>query len=499
MQNTDLQHKYRGWLRLIQLSLFFLFLVSALPLSAQEDTPEIRQPFGITDAYWRANKAAELNLSWETIVFDWAKIQPNGPGDFAIDEVFDEAWLTDAQTHNREIVGVIINTPQWASMSGEPYAVPDGLYTPYDNPENLWAVFLNQFIPYMAEQGIHTWLIWEAPDDFTGNMDIRPHFAGSVQDYYRLLKIAYQTIKSQDESAQVFVGGLVGWVDVALTREVFLQQLINLALNDPQAERNNYFFDGVLLDIALSGDPFAGVVQTSDSAGDFVTQNRIVLNEAGLTDKPIWVQLSISPTADPIGGLANLPIQITPEQQADFVVHGSALALSAGAERVSIYKLYDSKFVENETVPAGLIRHDNTERPAFASYRFVTNTMAPLYQASTGRSQNGRLVVIEKPTETVYVTWAFGTKSVDFWIPAIFDDRIIHYNKYGDPLPEPRQGIGIDGLPVYVISAPGTDLASDGQVRVSGEPHILVVEGEPRSVWAAIEGTAVQIFVASDS
>ena len=489
---------YRYWGMLINVGLCLLLLTSRLPLAAQEDTPQLRQPFGITDAFWRPEKATELNLSWEIIIFDWAKIQPNGPGDFEIAEVLNEAWLTDAQQANREIVGVIVNTPPWASVSGEPFAVPDALYTPPDNPENLWAVFLNQFIPYMAEKGIHTWFIWEAPDDYLDESPTLSHFAGSTADYYRLLKIAYQTIKSQDETAKVFIGGLVGWVDVAFTREVYLQQLVDIALNDPQAEAHNYFFDGVLLDIALTGNPVAGVIQTSDSAGNFVTQNRDILDTAGFRDKPIWVQLSASPTADRFGGLPQAPVQTTPNQQADFIVQGSALALSAGAERVSVFKLYDSKFIVDETVPFGLIRHDNSERPAFASYRFVTNQFAPLISASAGRSQNGRLVVITQPEQTVYILWAFGMKSVDFWIPAAFEDSIIHYNGYGDTLPQPRQGVGIDGLPVFVISAFGTKPHKDNQIRVSGEPHVIIMNGSPRPVWAAIDGTAVQIFMPPD-
>lgn len=492
------QHQiYRVLGPLINVGVCIFLLTNSLPLSAQH-TSEETNPFGIGDAYWRPDKAAELNLSWEIIVFDWAKIQPNGPGDFQLEGVFEDVWLKNAEETDREIVGMIINTPAWASASGDPFDVPDGLYTPYDNPENLWAVFLNQFIPYMAERGIHTWFLWNAPDAFSADSAKAPSFKGSVEDYYRLLKIGYQTIKSQDPEAQVFIGGLIGWNDVAFTREVYLKQLVDVALSDPQAKANQYFFDGVFLDIALTGNPVENVLQTSDSAGDFVTQSRLILDEAGLNDKHIWVQLRLSPTADSIGGLPATSVQFTPEEQADFIVQGSALALSAGAERISIFKLYDAKFIPGETIPYGLIRHDNSERPAFISYKFITNNFAPLINASAGRSQNSRLVVIEQPEQTVYIMWAFGMKSVDFWVLAEFEDTIIHYNRLGEQLPNPRQGIGIDELPVYVISAPGKVPDNDNQIRVSGSPRILILEGSPRPVWAAIDGTAVQIYVPPD-
>ncbi len=491
-------HIHRLFGILINVGVCLFLFTTHLPLSAQDPATQTSNPFGIADAYWRPEKASELNLAWEIIVFDWAEIQPNGPGDFQLEDVFEEAWLENAQQADREIVGMIINTPTWASSTGNPYAVPDGLYTPYDNPENLWAVFLNQFIPYMAERGIHTWFVWNAPDEVIEDSTAPLHFGGSVEDYYRLLKIGYQTIKTQDPDAQVLVGGLVGWNDVAFTREVYLQQLIDVALNDPQAEANSYFFDGIFLDIALTGNPVADVLQTSDSAGDFVTQNRLILDEAGLEDKFIWVQLRLSPTADVSGGLPAMPVQFTSEEQADFIVQGSALALSAGADRVSVFKLYDAKFKPGETSPYGLIRHDNTERPAYISYKFITHTFAPMISASAGRSQNSRLVVITQPEQTVYVMWAFGMKSVDFWIPAEFEDTIIHYNRLGERLSDPRQGIGIDELPVYVISAPGKVPENDNQIRVSGSPYILILEGPPRPVWAAIDGTAVQIFVPPD-
>jgi hypothetical protein len=60
-------------------------------------------------------------------------------------------------------------------------------------------------------------------------------------------------------------------------------------------------------------------------------------------------------------------------------------------------------------------------------------------------------------------------------------------------LPEPRQGIGINAIPVYVIEARPAQPAPDGIIRISGTPVIFILDGPPRSVWATIGGNAVQL------
>lgn len=463
-------------------------------LSAQSQPATIK-PLGIVDAYWRPRAAQELEVGWERITFDWMRIQPNGPGDFEIKTVLRDDWVQDAAYTNREIVGMLINTPPWASATGEPSAVPDGLYSAFDSPENQWAVFLRQLIPPMAEIGIHRWIIWNRQDIMEGDsLTLPTSFAGSVEDYYRLVKIAAQTIKSIDPDAVVLVGGLVWWGDVAAERELYLHRFIDIALDDPTSLENSFYFDGVTVDILMTGQPIDGIVVTSDAAGDIVTQVQDILNQNGIVDKQIWVnELGASPTLDSQVDSPAFDIAISLDQQTDFLIQGTALALAAGAQRIGIFKLYDSNFVPDETWSFGLIREDNSERPAFSALRFISTLFDGILNVSAGRSINSRLVILEKEEQTVYLVWSFGTEAVSFWVEATFDEQVMLYNAYGETLSSPRIGIGIDDTNVYVIDTNPAELAADGTIRISGSPQILILNGAARSVWAAIDGSAVKL------
>lgn len=459
-----------------------LFVVIVFPASLHAQDETGTNPFGIVEGYWRPAAAQELGVSWDRVTFDWSRIQPNGPGDLDIGFLRDEWLETD-----REIVGTIVNTPVWASDAGTVGGVPVGLYTPYDNPENQWAVFLRQLIPAMAERGIHDWIIWNAPDNPQA-------WEGTPADYYRLIKIAYQTIHELDPEARVITGGLEWWHDVVLQRELFLKQFIVLVLEDPFGPENGYFFDAVGVNILLRGTPIGGVVETTDTAGDITVQVRDILRDAALDDKEIWItELNALPTLDSETPVETAEVEISLEHQADFIVQASALGLAAGADRIAVHKMYDSNFVADETPPYGLLREDNSARPAYNAYALVVEQFTPFMAANGFRSANGRLVVIEKPEETVYVMWAAETTAVDFWIEADFEDEFALMDVSGASLETPRIGVGINGENVYVIPTTPAEPAEDDIVRVAGSPVMFVLEGPPRSVWVALEGNALQL------
>ena len=143
-------------------------LVMIQPAAAQDDdgtaTPDPR--FGAIESFWAAEEAAELDAGWERILFYWNQIQPTGPDDWNTLHVLEE-WLDEANVQDRQVLGVLKNTPEWAwSPDGEASAaaVPNGLYLPVNDPDNLWADYTRKVAEYYGPLGVHNWIIWNEPD-----------------------------------------------------------------------------------------------------------------------------------------------------------------------------------------------------------------------------------------------------------------------------------------------------------------------------------------------
>jgi hypothetical protein len=461
--------------------------IFGVSLGSQPFPADPDRTFGIVEGYWRPEAAKELGVRWDRITFDWSRIQPNGPGDFDLDQVRRE-WLLYDIENDCEVVGLIINTPVWAASSGLRSAVPDGLYRPFDSPENYWAIFVRQLIETYAPLGVHRWIIWNKPDIRPGDPG-EPHtFDGTARDYYRLVKVAYAVSHAVDEEAEIFVGGLVWWNDIALGRGNFFLQFLDSALRDDTAAANDYYFDGIALNVTINPTPVNGFNSTTDSAGDIASTVRQQLNEAGLPNKRLWItELNAVPTLDEAGGWLGGATSISLEQQADFIVQASAMAMAAGVERIAVYKLFDANFVAGETIPFGLIRADNSRRPAFEAYRYAIKTFALTETVSAGRSANARLMVLSQAERTVFVMWSAGTQAVNFWVEARFGDELRLTDSLGKELPRPRQGVGPNNVTVYVVETPPARVEVSGVVLVSGAPRVLILDTvERRSVWASL-------------
>ena len=85
---------------------------------------------------------------------------------------------------------------------------------------------------------------------------------------------------------------------------------------------------------------------------------------------------------------------------------GLALALAAGAERVSIYKLVDAEddYVANPE-PFGLIHADGSPRPAFTTARIAFEMLARAGQVTWSKRHAVSQVVVEKPDQLIRILW----------------------------------------------------------------------------------------------
>jgi len=448
----------------------------AAPLQSPDD-PARR--FGVIDPGDHPADADALGVGWEQVTFRWAAFQPGGPDGFAADAV-DPGALKTATGAGHEVVGLIVDTPAWASQSGQASAVPRGLDRPVDDPGNVWAAFVSRLVQHYALSGIHQWIVYSEPD--VGPSEGRVQFAGTVEDYARLLAVAYLAAKAADPTAAIHVAGMNWWTDVAAGREPYLARLLRALKADPDAAANGCYFDAVTL----------RVFDTTQAVWDVVTAARAILDAAGVADKAIWLETNSSPTLDPRSSPPQPVFGITPDMQADFIVQAAALGLAAGADAVGIYRLADDPA---QPQPWGLIRADGSRRPAFNTYRTVIDLFGPTLAARRYSRPDAELIVLQQADRDIYVRWAHETTTVQFQVTSVqVGETATVYRPGGSPAPE--QSGPEDWPAAFVLDGPAAARDANGFLTVAGSPRVLVLdraEGFFRVVYEVVNGQPVRL------
>ena len=365
-------------------------------------TPDPR--FGAVEAFWAPQAAAEAGLGWERILFYWREIQPTGPEDWNTLHVLEE-WLTEARAQGREVVGVLKQTPGWATDGVENAGIPRGLYLPLNHSDNLWANYVRRIAAYYGPLGVHHWVIWNEPDIDAGVYGYE--YAGSVADYARLLKVAYLVMKETDPQAVIHLAGLTYWHDELAGRPQYLARLLQTLATDPQARAHDFYFDVISLHIYFRAETVAPIVAAMDA----------IQGEYGL-GKPIWIdETNAAPNQDPAWPVTRPDFDVSLEQQAWFLVQAHALGFAAGAARIGVYKFTDVLSAPGAE-PFGLLRADLTPRPAFTAYATMTHLLAGFTAATTEENEAYYVVTFTQPEQVVRVLWARGAADVTVRLPA---------------------------------------------------------------------------------
>ncbi len=393
--------------------LFPLLPCQTLPAETTENTVEQaghygfqtppRDPrFGAVESFWDTQAAVDADVAWERILFYWSQLQPHNPDDWNTAHVPDE-WLQWAQAQGREVVGLLKNTPSWATDADPPLeaSVPRGLDLPINDPGNLWASFVRRAVSYYGPRGVHRWIIWNEPDIEPG---VYGHeWAGTTEEYYRLLKVAYLVIKDVDPSAQVHLAGLTFWHD-----QGWLRSFLGIATADPEGPAHNYFFDTISLHIYFQ----------TDTVDFIVNEMRAALAAFGL-NKAIWInETNASPDSDPEWPIVRPRFQVDLREQASFILQAYALGLKAGAERIAVYKLIDVGLPPGGE-PFGLLRPDHSRRPAYLAYQLVTQHYAGTISARAIRDPLWTQVTLDRGGVTTRVFWARTMDDVSLNVPAL--------------------------------------------------------------------------------
>ena len=482
----------------LALATIVLFLASSIPTSLAEQSSPSPLPavsnndpfFGAVQAIYSPDRALQAGVKWERLVFWWSKMQTDSP------EQMQEGWFSDDQI-DQEIargitpVGVILSTPSWAARdpSQGPTAVPKNLDRPYDDPQNYWGQFTRRLATRYKGR-IDVWIIWNEPDMY--NAERVANWAGTPAEYFQLLKVAYLSIKEANPSATVVMAGLTYWWDKENGRQQYFEKLLDLALADPLAPANGYYFD--VANVHTYGNPLNSFAVP--------TLFRRLMQARGI-DKPIWVtEMNVVPYDDPMAPLPAGSYRATMDEQASYIIEALALARAAGVQRASVYKMSDGDPENGEYF--GLVRNDGSVRPAYVAYQvaatyFSQSTSAvfswtgshnPPSEAqidallASGRDRfqfiwPGQVakVVLDRPGQRVTAIWNTGPDTCTIALPA-YASKAKLVDKYGRTQTIEAQAGG------YSLTLEGTHNNSDPR-----DPSIYLVGGSPLLVVEDVEGS----------
>jgi hypothetical protein len=433
-------------------SLVIFYLLFAIcyspPVAAQNPPPDLR--FGAVEAFWDADSAAEAGVAWERILFYWSELQPNGADDWNGYHVQD-VWLEWASNQGREVVGLLKHTPAWATDGPVGCGVPRGLDLPIDDPGNTWATFVRRTVGMYAGR-INRWIVWNEPEI---DPDTYGHeWCGTMEEYYQLLKVAYLAAHQANPQVIIHLAGTTFWHD-----RDFLQRFLGHVVQDPTAPEHNYYFDVVATHIYFQ----------TETVPYIINETRAALNAYGLS-KPIWVnETNASPDSDPEWPLVRPRWRVSLEEQAGFLLQSFALALSAGAERIAVYKWVDAG-LQPGGEPFGVLRPDNSRRPAFDAYRLITTHYAGTISAREERYPLHIVVTLDRGALRTRVLWARTASAATISIPASAPTARLIDQTGAEQIIEP-----IDGWHTFTL--PGARCADplDGCI-IGGTTYLLVEE-----------------------
>jgi hypothetical protein len=456
--------KRKDYLTLYRIGLLFLLLLT-WPASlglAQDPTPTPAGPssahpfdprFGVVDSFVNTAEANAAGAGWTRVFFRWDVIQPAGPADWKPTNVPDT--LLDAEiSSGREVAAVLIGTPAWASESGTSTAVP---------PLEYWGDFVYK-IASQYKGRINHWIIWNQPD--VADPASPSHtWDGTTEDYYRLLKEAYLKIKSVDPTMQVHLAGLTYTWDSDHGSPQYLARLLDLIVADPEAAANNYFFDQASYHLYYNPRRML----------EILTDVRSILDAHGLGSKPIWLNETNAPPSEdslePLAGPAGISVTL-PEQSA-FVIQAFALALAGGAERVAFNKMRNDYPHPESIEPYGLLRADNSRRPAFTAFQAVSTHFAGVTKSNWLQLGDVYVVTLDRGGQTTTVLWNTTATPVTFSLNAIASQAVLVDEGGNQQVLNSSDG-------VYSIDLPGAICSGGAQACfIGGAPRLVVETGSP--------------------
>jgi len=192
----------------------------------------------------------------------------------------------------------------------------------------------------------------------------------------------------------------------------------------------------------------------------------------GLAGKQVWInETNAPPSNDPQEPPWSTPrFQITLEEQAAFIVQQFSLAFAHGASRVQVYKLRNTAEHPESIEPFGLLRADDSPRPAFSAFQTLTRYLGGFTAARAERQGDVTAVTFERDDATTTVLWTDGAAARTVMLPAIASEVLL-VNGAG----QTWTLAAANG--VYTVTLPGATCSGGPSCRIGGAPLLLVEDG----------------------
>lgn len=371
--------------------------------------PDLR--LGIADVWRDPWAGAEMGVGWTTVPFRWDAVQPFGPTEW--NAPISEADISLLRACGQQIVGILTGAPRWAT---DPQTgLPQGLGLPPDDPRNLWATFVRTAARRHAGH-VDGWMVWDRPDDPKA-------WPGTAADYYRLLEVSYQVIRSEDPDSLVLTGGFAHWPAALRGEPLFIQSLL-------QEGRGFHPFD--VLALHISSPP--------ESLYDLPILYRRLLNQSGL-EKPLWV-------------LATVPEDDGNSAPASFLIQAAALALAGGVERVAF------------SVPADSLKNADI-RQTMRAYPVAALYLAGFRTARWDRRDTVSVVTVDRGAQRTTVAWSRSPEEQMVMVPALTTRALLVWPSGETRIVHPDRGY-------YSLVLPGC-----GEASCDGGTPLMLVEENP--------------------
>jgi hypothetical protein len=415
-------------------------MVSALAI------PDYR--FGAVETYANSDAATELGAGWTRITFEWTRIQPGSPDEWIVSPISDDV-LDGEIASGRQVVGLLITTPGWATDGERGGGVPQGLYLPIDDPNNHWANFVRTITERYAGRIDH-WTIWNEPEIFPDSPDAT--WGGSTEDFIQLLRVAYLVAKQTNPNAVIHMAGLSHWHN-----DLWFGQFLDLLVATPEARANNFYFDVATLH--LYHEP--------EKIYEITTLYYQQMRDRGIY-KPIWI-------AETNAYLS----RISEDEQAYFIFQAFALEIAAGAQRIGVYKMADTATDSAaDPEPFGLVRVDGGRRSAFNAYKFAAVYLAGFRSGTWSRRDTISQVTVDRGDKTTLVLWTRSPAAQRVMIASRTTEALL-VDVYGSVRTiHPERGY-------YDVTLPGARCSQETPDCAIGGAPVMLVENAPVSAITA--------------
>ncbi|MEO8392348.1 MAG: hypothetical protein ABI700_05080, partial [Chloroflexota bacterium] len=237
----------------------------------------------------------------------------------------------------------------------------------------------------------------------------------------QLVRVSSLAAKAGNPDALIHLAGTTYWHDVNQHRRLYDDRLLEALAALPYAAADGDFFDVLTLHIYFR----------TDTVYTITHEMRDLLDKYGLPDKHIWIdETNASPNLDPYWQVTRPMWQITLDQQGAYLAQAAALGLAAGADHIGVYKFYDW------SLPAGaesfgLIRANQSRRPAFDTWALVIEQMQGVQSAKLAQSATADVVRLRRADgQEVLIAWARSAEATQIQITAT-EDQAQFIDQYG--------------------------------------------------------------------